>query len=171
MTLEEWRSVVGYEDTHEVSSAGRVRSLDRTTRYRDGRTATFKGRVLSINLDDNGYAEVVLCRRGAKKRTVGVHRLMCEAFHGPKPTPKHEGRHLNGKPADNRPENLAWGTHTQNMQDKSLHGTNHWANQTHCIHGHEFTPENTRLERGDKKRACRACCRRKSRQRRLRLAS
>jgi hypothetical protein len=51
-----------------------------------------------------------------------VHELIALAFHGPKP----EGfvtRHLNGNPADNRPENLAYGTHEQNRWDASRHGT------------------------------------------------
>lgn len=36
--------------------------------------------------------------------------------------------------------------------------------QTHCVHGHEFTPENTYLYRG-RKRMCRPCLRRRQRER------
>ncbi len=32
---------------------------------------------------------------------------------------------------------------------------NTWGNRTHCVHGHEFTPENTAIRRG--KRSCRTC--------------
>jgi hypothetical protein len=45
------------------------------------------------------------------------------AFIGPPPTTKHEVRHLDGNPGNNALSNLCWGTHTENMQDKSLHGT------------------------------------------------
>ena len=34
-------------------------------------------------------------------------------------------------------------------------------NKTHCNHGHEFTPENTRIHKGW--RVCKACCRRRDR--------
>ena len=33
---EEWRPVVGYEGLYEVSSLGRIRSLDREVHYPDG---------------------------------------------------------------------------------------------------------------------------------------
>ena len=43
------------------------------------------------------------------------------------------------------------------------------ARQTHCIHGHEFTPENTYILRG-RNRFCRACGNRRNREHRARLA-
>ncbi len=50
-----------------------------------------------------------------------VHRLVLLVFVGPCP-PGMGCRHLNGNPADNRLENLAWGTHTENMADRNRHG-------------------------------------------------
>lgn len=41
--------------------------------------------------------------------------------------------------------------------------------KTHCKHGHEFTPENTRLERNGKKRVCRTCGKLREKARRDRL--
>jgi HNH endonuclease len=44
-----------------------------------------------------------------------VHRLICEAFHGP---PTFDGAivlHLNEDSSDNRPENLRWGTQKENL--------------------------------------------------------
>jgi hypothetical protein len=58
--------------------------------------------------DSDGYKVVELFGK-----TERVSVLVCTAFHGPKPTPKHEARHLNGVSTDDRPENLAWGTHKQ----------------------------------------------------------
>jgi hypothetical protein len=51
-----------------------------------------------------------------------VHRLVCEAFHGPPPFGL-QCRHLNGKRADNRPDNLTWSTKIENESDKERHGT------------------------------------------------
>ncbi len=160
MTDERWLPVVGYEDSYEVSDHGRVRSIDRTVIRKDGHRARFKGRLLKPHPDEFGYLEVILSRR-SKGKTIAVHVLVCTAFHGPKPPHAHGVRHLNGKQLDNTPGNLQWGTRSENMQDKARHGTNHWLNQTHCKNGHEFTPENTRYERGGKKRCCRTCGRMK----------
>jgi hypothetical protein len=44
-----------------------------------------------------------------------VHRLVCEAFHGPAPFPKAVVIHLNEDALDNRPENIKWGTQRENL--------------------------------------------------------
>ena len=80
----------------------------------NGRTFSVKtGRELKQQSDRCGYR---YCR------SVAVHRMVAFAFHGP-PGPKQEVRHLNGKPWDNRIENLAWGTRKENMDDQRRHGT------------------------------------------------
>lgn len=63
--------------------------------------------------------------------TASVHVAVCEAFHGSRPE-GHEVAHDNGDPGDNRSENLAWKTRSQNAMDRVRHGTdnrgerNHW---------------------------------------------
>lgn len=44
-----------------------------------------------------------------------MHRLVCEAFHGPAPKDKPVVIHINENALDNRPENLRWGTQKENM--------------------------------------------------------
>ena len=44
-----------------------------------------------------------------------IHRLVCEAFHGPSPEDKPIVLHLNEDAMDNRPSNLRWGTQRENM--------------------------------------------------------
>jgi HNH endonuclease len=56
-------------------------------------------------------------------QTVRLHRLICETFHGPAPTPKHQAAHINGDRFDNRALNLEWKTHLENEADKKRHGT------------------------------------------------
>lgn len=46
-----------------------------------------------------------------------VHSLVALTFHGERPDGM-EIRHLNGNQQDNRPCNLAYGTHTENEADK-----------------------------------------------------
>lgn len=68
----------------------------------------------------DGYAFVTLCRPGARRR-VRVHRLVLEAFVGPCP-PGLEARHLDGNGHNNARTNLAWGTHRENIADRTRHG-------------------------------------------------
>ena len=44
-----------------------------------------------------------------------IHRLICEAFHGPAPDGKPIVLHLNENALDNRPENLKWGSQKENL--------------------------------------------------------
>lgn len=60
---------------------------------------------------------------GAGRRTKAVHTLVCAAFHGTKPTPTHEVRHMDGTRNNSKPENLRWGTQSENEADKRRHGT------------------------------------------------
>ncbi len=105
---ETWKPVVGYEDRYEVSDLGVVRSLSGP-------------KVMAPSPNRKGYPQLALRRGDPKSKTVFVHRLVLEAFVGPRP-PGMECRHLNDNPADNRLSNLAWGTRKENMADKVRNG-------------------------------------------------
>lgn len=77
---------------------------------------------LTPALGSSGYLHVGLRVPGEPKKTRRVHRLVCEAFHGPQPTPRHEVAHANGDGLDNRAGNLRWVTHRENEADKKAHG-------------------------------------------------
>jgi hypothetical protein len=126
-----WLPVAGYEGSYEVSSRGQVRSVDRTILQSTGVPVTFKGRILKAHPNEDGYLKVVLSRK-SRCTTTSVHVLVCTAFHGPKPTWADCVRHLDGRQSNNTPDNVVWGTRSENMQDKARHGTNYWLNQTRC---------------------------------------
>lgn len=69
-----------------------------------------------------GYLQVLVYRKGMSRVTRRVHALVCEAFHGLRPSPRHQTAHWNGNPEDNRPENLRWATAQENIADKIRHG-------------------------------------------------
>lgn len=150
---EEWRPVVGYEGFYEVERGGEIRSLDRITFGRNKSTRVVKGRVLKPWLVE-GYSRVGL-RDAGKQKHIHVHRVVAEAFI-PNPDNLPLVRHLNDIRTDNRVENLAWGTVSDNEHDKVRNGKNRKANQTHCIRGHGFSEDNTRIDR-DGCRQCRTC--------------
>lgn len=147
---ERWLPIPGYEGRYDVSDAGRVRSWLAW----QGRPVP---RLLTPTSDASGYLGVKL--DGRKGRTSRVHRVVCEAFMGPRP----EGfvtRHLNGDRHDNRLANLAYGTNSENMLDSVRHGTHRQAGTTHCPKGHPYSEGNTytgRRGNGETFRACRTC--------------
>lgn len=110
---DEWRPIPGYKD-YEVSSSGRVRSIDRIVRSIRNNTPTdvfYKGRILKLN-DSRGYFTV--CVDGAR-RSHGVHRLVAFAFIGPCPDGMQVD-HINGDRRDNRPENLEYVSPFENIR-------------------------------------------------------
>jgi hypothetical protein len=125
MTKEIWKSIPGYAGAYEVSSYGRVRSLDRyidfprVAGHCRAHRHLCRGRLLRAAPASTRYLSVVLGR----DNTQNVHVLVALAFLPPRPSPKHEVRHLDGSRTNNVPINLAWGTRAQNNRDKKHHGT------------------------------------------------
>jgi len=72
-------------------------------------------RVLNPFATPKGYLLVRPCCCG-HARTRRVHRLVLEAFVGPRPK-GHECDHINGIRDDNRAENLRWATPKENVKN------------------------------------------------------
>ena len=124
---EFWRDIPGYEGSYQVSSMGRVRSLPRVVPVYDSvRRISYARPCPGVILrqavcDKAGHVSVHL---GKYCRGIPVHQLVMLAFHG-LPPPGTEAMHLNGNPKDNRPENLRYGTHSENMTDMYRLGKGH----------------------------------------------
>jgi NUMOD4 motif-containing protein/HNH endonuclease len=126
---EHWR-IVPSEPHYEVSDLGCVRSLDFqiTCIGRGGNPYTrwHRGRLLKPVLQTNGYFDVTVqsdryinSKRVPRRRSVAS--MVLEAFVGPRPDGQHS-RHLDDDRANNKLQNLAWGTPTDNGQDKKRNG-------------------------------------------------
>jgi hypothetical protein len=120
-SLERWLPVAGYEGFYEVSSHGRVRSLDREVLGKDGMIRLFRGRVLRPGITPGGYLKVVPSKNGIQV-TLAVHSLVLESFIGPKPKGM-EACHNDGNRLNNRLSNLRWDTPEANRHDITKHGT------------------------------------------------
>ena len=105
---EEWRPVPGYEGLYEVSSLGRVKSLERTARD-GGASCAAPARILLQSRSDRGYCSVRLCRDGSCT-TFGVHVLVCLAFVGDRPDGNSVVHHKDGIADNNSVGNLEWRT-------------------------------------------------------------
>jgi len=151
--IEHWLPVVGFEDFYEVSSLGNVRSMDRLVNSVRGKPHVRPGRIMSQVTVRSGHKRVRLVVNGRILYT-GVHRVVLEAFVGPAPVGTI-CRHLNGVPSDNRLDNLAWGTHSENVLDQVRHGVHRGVRKTYCPRGHLYDGPNVR--RNSNRRSCRAC--------------
>jgi len=111
--VEEWRPVVGYEGLYEVSSLGRVRSVDRVVVGSRGCQKPLKGKLLKQHAHPkNIYIKVRLSKEGQDKNW-DVHRLVAFAFLGSPP----EGHIVCHGPKGRRCNeitNLSWGTREKN---------------------------------------------------------
>lgn len=149
---ERWLPVAGYEGIYEVSDLGRARSLAR----RDARGHVRRGKLLAPRTNARNRLAVALYRDRVRT-DVQIHRLVLEAFVGPRPEGL-EGCHWNGDPTDNRLVNLRWDTRKANSADSVRHGTHSMVSRTHCPQGHAYTPENTYIKPVGS-RSCRECSR------------
>ena len=106
---ERWLPIEGYEGIYEISSRGRVRSLDRVVVDKNGkRTRHLKGRILTNVCANTGYHHVSLHRNNVRVERRQVQRIVAEAFLGKPSDPKMHVDHRNGVRDDNRVENLRW---------------------------------------------------------------
>jgi hypothetical protein len=162
---EKWRPVVGYEGFYEVSDHGRVRGVDRIVKCGAyGGTRPQYGQVLLPSSNGLGRYQVGLNKEG-RQRLYQVHRLILAAFIGPCPLGR-EGLHWDDDTSNNHLSNLRYGTRSENRHDRVRNGRDQNARRTHCIHGHEFTPENTYLSiKRPGSRQCKACTTHRDRER------
>ena len=118
---EVWRDIPGYVGSYQASSEGRIRSLCMVHPDQVRSGVRLQKKVLSPGAGYAGRLGVSLCMYGTPKR-FQVHRLVLMAFKG-MPDGDLDGLHNDGNHLNNRPDNLRWGTHTDNMRDKRIHGT------------------------------------------------
>lgn len=117
---EEWRPAKPpYSMAYEVSSRGRVRSLDRIVYGGTGRDSAsprdriHRGRIKKPTINASGYP---VCRMtcGSNKSVEYIHVHVAFAFLGEPPAPQGVGKglynvnHIDGDKTNNTPENLEW---------------------------------------------------------------
>lgn len=105
--------------------------------------------------DKAGYGRFTIGRPGTH-RMVGAHIISYILAHGRRP--ESELDHLCKMRCCVNPEHLEPVTHIENLRRGDGWGGINFR-KTHCVNGHEFTPENTYVWRSDKvtMRQCRIC--------------
>ena len=106
-----------------------------SAQHTPGYRVTRDGRVFSVEHNWRGYGERELKQTpnadgypsvrltvGGRRVRLSVHGLVARAFLPPRPSPRHEVRHLDGDKANPSIGNLAWGTQKDNADDRERHG-------------------------------------------------
>lgn len=131
---ETWAAILNFP--YEVSDAGNVRRIGR-------------GNVLKPKAHTNGYRRVSL---GAGNDRY-VHRLVCEAFHGPSPNDGWHADHINGNRSDNRLSNLRWMSPHDNRALRKFQKGEGSANAKLTEEQVRYIRRTTRSERSDREMA------------------
>lgn len=140
MGEEIWKPVIGFEGLYEVSSDGKIKSLQRKVPHKSSGTITVRERILKPGVRKSGHLYVNLLK-DSHPRTKRVHVIVAEAFIGPR-SAGMEVCHNDGNPANNRVENLRYDTHAENIRDIIRHGTHFQSKKTTCKRGHLLTAPN-----------------------------
>lgn len=108
-----WKPVLGFEGLYEVSEHGDVRKLvwNKNDKLRAG--------SLLVPSLARGYKMVVLFANG-KRAFRKIHRLVCEAFHGP--GGDRQAAHADCNKLNNHYSNLRWATPQENTDDNFKNG-------------------------------------------------
>ena len=126
---EVWKDVLGFEGLYQVSSLGRIRSLDRCyigkNQYGSEFNVVRKGGIIRDRQKKGSKYRRIGLRKNGKRYWFFVHRLVYEAFNGPIP-PGMQINHIDENPENNcvdnlnlltQKENSNWGSHNQKISD------------------------------------------------------
>ena len=118
--MEVWRAVIEFPSHYEVSNFGRVRRVKLGSGTFARNSQKFK--ILRPKTNKRGYKMVALSI-GGKVYSRDVHTLVAKSFLGEKSEDKPFVLHKDGKPGNNRLNNLRYGNWHDNYQDALSHGT------------------------------------------------
>lgn len=112
--IEIWKDIEGYEGIYQISSHGRVRSLDRENYAGNNSFRKIKGKILKLQDNGKGYLIKILWNK-SKYEARYIHRLVAEAFIE-NPNGYSQINHIDEDKYNNYLNNLEWCTHAYNQE-------------------------------------------------------
>lgn len=113
---EKWRPVPSCPGMF-ASSLGRIRLPESTSQMPNGGIRVYRTKP-TLGVKRRASKTARQQYYGVSTRLWGnkkVHRLVCEAFHGPPPFDRAVVIHLDENALNNKAENLKWGTQKENL--------------------------------------------------------
>lgn len=101
-----------------MSSLGRIKSITRRVTHSNGRTQHVEGRFLRYAKNHEGYCFVHL-QRSPKSSVLFVHRIVADAFLGPKPDGMVTD-HIDRDRTNNVVSNLRYCTHRESCRNRGV---------------------------------------------------
>ena len=110
---EIWKDIKGYEGLYQVSNMGRIKSLKRKVKNKNGYRIANEKIIKPVLTDTCKYYAVGL-HKNKKRKTLLVHRLVAINFI-PNPNNYTEVNHKDENKQNNNVNNLEWCNHKYNM--------------------------------------------------------
>jgi hypothetical protein len=120
LATEIWKDIKGWEGFYQISSLGRVKSLERYKDSGNGLQKVYEKVLIPYKANKRYF--IIGLSSESKTHAKYIHRLVLLTFIG-YPKENQEACHNDGDISNNRVNNLRWDTRINNIKDKSKHGT------------------------------------------------
>lgn len=111
---EVWKNIEGYKGQYQISSLGRVKSIERILFLKQGGYKVIPEKIMSPEIMKLGYLRIQLSKSQEKKKIL-IHVLVAKHFL-PFDGLDKEVNHKDGNKENNCIENLEWVTKSENVQ-------------------------------------------------------
>lgn len=117
---ERWKDIPICKGKYQASNFGRIKRLERLLIRFNNRPQYFKEMIMSQLVEHHGYLRVGIIDNSGKQKLRKAHVLIALAW---KPNP-HNKPYINNKKGiktDNRPHQIEWATHAENIRHAIKH--------------------------------------------------
>ncbi len=120
---EEWKSITGFAN-YEVSTKGRIRSIKRIKRFKNGRIVQFESKIKLIRKHPkNGFLMTDLISDEGKRKTVYPHKVVALAFiENENITQNKVVIHKDDDLSNNHANNLKWSSYSESIRNGFKNG-------------------------------------------------